>query len=275
MAYLKLSSSVALCSLLAACGGGSTGSVDSNGISTSPLSGPELETVLSGVASEAGAGSLASIVEFDPNGLDDALDGIAPRDVTVPGQANYEGVVLLLDIDPDLFDDEEVVFVEEEDLPFDPTYAVLGRSVMNVTFGSTPAISGGANGFIGLNIAAAEAAVETINIADFDPEAGFNASDIIDALPTVNVAGALTYSNAQILASDPDFPEDDNLALQFDVDGNLTLSPQLTGQNSTQNLTIDGSGIAGFTDSFAGGAMELETSGEAPIGGLFLGVTGQ
>ena len=69
---------------------------------------------------------------------------------------------------------------------------------------------------------------------------------------------------------------DDGRGLAFDVDGNLVLTGALTGLGSTQNVAVDGNGVAVFTNVLAGGLVNLGSSGgtpDLPLSGLIIGVS--
>lgn len=135
---------VSALALLTACGGGGgAGATDDNGIQTAPLSGAEIESTFNSVASAAGGGitvdELASVgnaaaaIDFDT---------LEARDLTAPGSATYTGVVVLADLDTSgglnlLVSGDSAEDFLGEDTP-DPTFAMLGRSQLRVTFGQEP-----------------------------------------------------------------------------------------------------------------------------------------
>ncbi len=263
------------CALLSACGGGSTSATDANGIQTGPLSGAEIERTINGVANATGTGvSFDELVAIGDAASTFDSEDLSPRDLTASGSATYTGVVLLADFDTsDLFDllttDSTIDAAIDETAP-DPTFAMLGRSQLRVTFGEDPAVSGGANGFIGLN---GETLLATEEFADVGENPDLQT--IIDALPTVNVPGSLTYSGGSIFDIDPETDSIDDLGLGFDVTGSLTLTSALTGQSSSQTLNVDGQGIAAMTDTFGVGLLDLGATGggnSIPIGGVVIGV---
>jgi len=296
MTSIKLIASTSLIALLAACGGGSTGGgVDANGINTDPVGAAEIESLINDVASIGGAGenpsvnTLALLGEglegFDESLLD--FDTLEPRDLTAGGSATYTGLIVLADVfELDLFgsdDDDPEIFVaaqdpvpgqeitlvgevgtlEEEDDDLG-TFAVLGRSVMNVSFGADPEITGGANGFVGLNLEDAEAAAENIEL---DENTTF--ASVVDQLPLVNVDGSLTYSGGEII------PAEDLVfqipGLGFDVNGSLTLPAALTGADGSTTANLSGEGVAAFANSIAIGGLALENTDSDEEGG-FAGV---
>jgi hypothetical protein len=271
MHAIKLIASTSLVALLAACGGGSTGGgVDSNGIRTAPISGAELEGIFNDVASASGSGGDA-LLALGGGDFDVDVDDLAARDLTAPGSASYEGAMIIANIDTSsVFDIDDVeAEISDEELDFNPSFAMVGRSVMNVTFGNAPEVSGGANGFVGVNVETLIEQAEDIQISE-DPDI----AEILNALPTVNVDGSLTYSNAELIDFDPTLDAEDDMGLGFDVDGTLTLTEALTG-NSDQTVTVSGEGLAGFTDTFSAAVVDFGTVGGQPLGGIAIGVAGQ
>ena len=281
MTTLKTLTATSLIALLAACGGGSTSSLDANGINTSPVAASDVEEIVDDVAGISGIGelTLSDLDNQDVDALDflegDALDfsTLAEVDVAAPGSASYSGMILMGDIaDAGLFDAEtnEILISDVdpnasvEDEP-EPSFLLLGRTTLNATFGENPDVTGGANGFVGLNIDAAAAIEDDILVSG-----NSTIGDIVDQLPTIEVDGSLTYSNGGFLQSDEaDVPGG---GLAFDVDGAFTLPAALTGQDSAVDATVAGAGVAGFAGNLALGGVALEgTNGSSPdLGGEFI-----
>ena len=300
MTTLKTLTATSLIALLAACGGSSGGApqvtepevdepeevaevedtvidmsdtLDSNGISTATITLDEVDGLISEVAGISGATNL-TLSEIDNLDLD-ALDfsTLTEVDVTAPGSASYSGMILMADIaDAGLFDAEtnEILISDVdpnasvEDEP-EPSFLLLGRTTLNATFGENPDVTGGANGFVGLNIDAAAAIEDDILVSG-----NSTIGDIVDQLPTIEVDGSLTYSNGGFLQSDEaDVPGG---GLAFDVDGAFTLPAALTGQDSAVDATVAGAGVAGFAGNLALGGVALEgTNGSSPdLGGEFV-----
>lgn len=255
---------------LAACGGGSTGaSVDANGIAVTPVSGPELEQFFGDVAGDSASGTANAAAALE-QGIDDSLFTDATiRDLTAPGSASYEGIVLLTEVDTSEITDpnseviDSVAFESEEDVP---DFLLIGRSEMNITFGATPRVSGGANGFVGLNIETLDALDESD--VDIDETASF--AEIFAALPSEDVAGSLTYSGGEIIDFNPDTNDPEDEGLGFDVTGSLALTTAVTGE-ADRNVTIDGEGVAAVADTVTVGFMNLDLNGEG-LGGVFVGL---
>ena len=273
MTTLKTLTATSLIALLTACGGGSTSSLDANGINTSPVSASDVEELVDDVAGISGIGEL-TFSELD-NLEADALDfsTLTEVDVTAPGSASYSGMILMGDVaDGGLFDAEtnEILISDvdpNESVEDEPEsgFLLLGRTTLNATFGENPDVTGGANGFVGLNIEAVAAIEDDILVSG-----NSTIGDIVDQLPTIEVDGSLTYSNGGFLQSDEiDVPGG---GLAFDVDGALTLPAALTGQDSTVNATVAGAGVAGFAGDIARGGVTLEgTNGSSPdLGGAFI-----
>lgn len=258
--------------LLSACGGSGGGGGDM--VQEGPVSGTEVASVF-GSVDDALAGTLLSGgLTVDETTADLVLENITPIDVTVAGSATYDGVIAISEVDTaPLFDPEvELEVAADGLLDGDPRFLILGRSVMEVTFGTDPEISGGADGFIGMNADDLLAIEET----EFPTEVTESSiAALINSLPTVNVDGSLTYSNATVFdLSDLGIEELPN-GLAFDVDGNLVLTGALTGLESTQNVTVDGNGVGVFTNVLAGGLVNLGSSGgspDLPLSGLIIGV---
>ncbi len=239
-----------------------------------PVSGAEVASVF-GSIDDAVAGTLLSGgLTVDETTADLVLENLTPIDVTVEGSATYDGVIAISEVNTaPLFDPEvELEVAADGLLDGDPRFLILGRSVMEVTFGADPEISGGADGFIGMNaddiLAIDESALPT-EVTESSVAA------FINALPTVDVDGSLTYSNASVFdLSDLGIAELPN-GLAFDVDGNLVLSSALTGLANSQNVTVDGNGVGVFTNVLAGGLVNLGSSGgdpDLPLSGLIIGV---
>ncbi|MEL6570186.1 MAG: hypothetical protein AAFQ64_00905 [Pseudomonadota bacterium] len=258
--------------LLAACGGSGGGGGDV--VQDGPVSGAEVASVFGSIDSALAGSLLSGDTTIDETTAEMVLDDITPVDVTVAGSANYDGVIAISDIDSGPLFDPEVSLEVAGDALFesDPTFLILGRSTIDVTFGSDPEISGGADGFIGMNADD----ILAIDVSDFPTElTESTVASFINSLPTVDVDGSLTYSNASVFdLSDLGIAELPN-GLAFDVDGNLVLTGALTGLGSTQNVTVDGNGVAVFTNVLAGGLVDLGSSGgtpDLPLSGLIIGV---
>lgn len=260
MTSIKLIATTSLIAMLAACGGSNNDSdmiqeggaqLDSNGVSLAPIDVTELESF----ADNLGDGiDLDELPDFDMS-------------TTASGSATYAGFVLIADVDADevLFGDDD--FSESEEV--EASFAMLGRSVLNVAFGPDPTISGGANAFVGIN---AEAAEEFG--ADLDDEALESATDaelleMIDELPMIEIDGGLTYSGGELI------DEDGVTTIGFDVAGSLTADGALIGAEAGDlTATIDGEGQAIFSDEFGLGILDLEGTidGEtAQLGGIVIG----
>lgn len=261
---------VSAVALLAACGGGGT-STDANGISTAPLSGPELERIGSDIASATGSAVGAEeLLSFSDTVGDLNETDLAVRDVRVAGSATYNGMVFLADVDlssalaeaGDLGPDDEL----EE-----PVFVVLGRSTMRVAFGESPSITGGANGFIGLNADAVNDTEALTSLGEAPSDA-----EIIAALPFVDVDGSLTYTGGEIADADPDTDNGANdLGIAFDVTGSLALNSAVTGADGDQTLNVSGAGVASFTDGMGAAILDLGSTGGSDaiaVGGAFVGV---
>lgn len=298
MTTLKTLTATSLIALLAACGGSSGGApqvtgpevdepedvaevedtvidvsdtLDSNGISTATITLDEVDGLISEVAGISGATNLtlSDLENLEADALD--FSALTEVDVTAPGSASYSGMILMADIaDGGLFDAEtnEILISDvdpNENVEDDPDFLLLGRTTLNATFGENPDVTGGANGFVGLNIEAAAAIEDDLMVSN-----NSTIGEIFDQLPTIEVDGSLTYSNGGFLQSDEiDVPGG---GLAFDVDGAFTLPAALTGQDSAVDATVAGAGVAGFAGDLALGGVTLEgTNGSSPdLGGAFV-----
>jgi len=265
MTSVKLIATTSLIAMLAACGGSNNSGdmlddddrtagqqLDSNGVSTAPIDVTELETF----ANELGEGiDFDELPDFDMS-------------TTASGSASYAGFVLIADVDVDdvLFEDEEE-FVESEEI--EASFALLGRSVLNVAFGPDPSISGGANAFVGINAESAEEFGEGLDTEALDEASNEDLIELLDDLPLVEVDGALTYSGGELI------DEDGITTIGFDVAGSLTADGTLIGAEAgDMTAAITGEGQAMFSEEFGIGILELEGTidGEtAQLGGLVIG----
>lgn len=258
--------------LLAACGGSGGGSGDM--VQDGPVSGAEVASVFGSIDGALAGSLLSGGLDVDETTADTVLDDITPIDVTVAGSASYDGIIAISEVDTSAIFDPEVELEVAADglLDGDPRFLILGRSTMEVTFGASPEISGGADGFIGMN-ADDILAIEETEVPTEVTESTIAA--FINSLPTVDVDGSLTYSNASIFDLSGLGIEELPNGLAFDVDGNLVLTDALTGLGSTQNVAVDGNGVGIFTNVLAGGLVNLGSSGgtpDLPLSGLIIGV---